>query len=269
MRLPFLHRFIIQRIEKTLDDRTPPKPLLCLLMRLDKQAGDYYRERLALDDRLIADLAPFLGYEVDKSREILPEAEACNRFCPETRRAAPWRAKIVIACIAVLLGLTFAFNFCVVSPFRLPASPSQNSTATAKRSEDNNMASRPIFPGKRNEPVAGGQTSESSGSEHEFVTASGTILSQPTNGAILSGADDRDVMDLAASIILLPERNLWSEANEWLTQSKEATGAKAETEPEDHVGGDSAEFVFREVAHSNPLTKYIMDRYIDPVFASP
>ncbi|MDD3585999.1 MAG: hypothetical protein PHQ75_02345 [Thermoguttaceae bacterium] len=242
MKLPFLHRFIIQRIDKTLDDRLVPGPLLCLLLRLDDEAARYYRQRLDLDDRLNADLAPFLGYPQNSVREKTTEITSIE-WSSDTLSGTPWRARIAAACIVFLLGLTFAFNFCVVSPFRQPAS----------------------------RVVVDHPKSDSQEPEHV------------TDGLVVTALQHRDkgVMDVAVSFLLLSETNMIAETNQILIQDEKTSNSNidhamqekqtpAESVKEDIPPKDGQTVsVLCEVADSNPLTKYVMDRFIVPVFMSP
>ncbi|MDO5565371.1 MAG: hypothetical protein Q4G59_01850, partial [Planctomycetia bacterium] len=179
MKLPFLHRFIVRHIDKTLDNRAVPGPLLCLLMRLDNEAAEYYHERLALDDRLNTDLAPFLGYP-QNNVQVKPADIASNDWANDEARTSPWRARIAAACIVILLGLTFAFNFCIVSPYR-------NLTPPVATVDHHNI--------------------DSPKEKHEFISPATTA----------SDTRNKDVIHIAVSFLLLPETNMFAETNQLLT----------------------------------------------------
>ncbi|MDO5567372.1 MAG: hypothetical protein Q4G59_11995, partial [Planctomycetia bacterium] len=82
--------------------------------------------------------------------------------------------------------------------------------------------------------------------------------------------------------LLLPETNMFAETNQLLTQNGSTSSsntnniATQENQiPDARISQDVQSddeqnvSVLREVAHSNPVTKYIMDRCIVPVFMSP
>lgn len=247
-------KFLIDRIDRALDQRKIPTGLLRFLIDRDPDASEYLQTMIELEDRLIADsLSSLFSDSVNQDSDLADESfgfkPRLNRIDRKKRIRIAGSRMILVSTAAIIvfvLGISLIFH--------------SKSDQIARKSPPSSVQNPlPIVPTseKPNDPDRLSQFGQYFVKPDELLDTYPLLLISPEISALLlktiseSNFRDHDLTDPPADPFPKNESSV--------------SDPSIDSEIDSQI---TKENLFHEIMDSNPFSAHLMEYYIAPVFAS-